>query len=321
MNNGERVIIILERSTLFPYFRGKVETYNVQEVIDKYRRNSTTLIGKVLNYRFTLYPQCKKFAKRIINREDAIVYTPSYNMYSVRPFLDSKYCKGYFYIEDGALSYLSAESLHKRYYKRKYKGGLFLMSLLGAGEKPDCYVNKKFMGCVGVSEYAYPWCMKNKVITSVTEFFSIQSYEDLGVKHVIISDYLRGDCSVILDAFNKVIDRIEREDHPKIIAIKFHPSAYTYELEKTKKLKNEIKKKYNNIEFIFLSSQYSIETMMYFTSVQLYSIFGASSLLLYALVLKSKAFMVNHKDKLITIRELPTVQDFVDYSNRQYEYR
>lgn len=318
VNTGERVIIILERSTQFPYFLGKVETYNVQEVIDKYRRNSTTLLGKVINYRFTLYPQCKKFAKKIINGDDIIVYTPSYNMYSVRPFLDCKQCKGYYYIEDGTLSYLSANSLRRRYVNRRYRGGRILMDLLGAGEKPDCYISEKFRGCIGVSEFAYPWC-KNKEVADVSGYYNNQPYDEIDVDDVIISDYLKDDYTVIIDAFKRVIDKIKQDNKPPRIGIKFHPSAYTYEKEKIERIETEIRNTYKNIDFIFFPIHYSIECMMFHKSIQLYCIFGASSLLLYALVLKSKAYRVNHNSNCIFINEIPTIQDYVDYSNSQYE--
>ena len=50
----EKVVVILNRGTKFPFFVEKVKTFDIQYITDEYRKSSSNIIGKFLNYRFCL---------------------------------------------------------------------------------------------------------------------------------------------------------------------------------------------------------------------------------------------------------------------------
>ena len=101
-------------------------------------------------------------------------------MYSVRPFLKDEHCKGYYFIEEGVLSYLTSRSLHTRYIERRYKQGRILLELFGMGEVPDCLITNKFKGCLCLSEHAFPWCKHEKIVTGIASYFDNMDFCDIG---------------------------------------------------------------------------------------------------------------------------------------------
>ena len=82
VKQGESVIVITERKVAFPFWGSDVKKFDIQEVIDKNRKNTPNIVSLVFNYRTKLHPQCRFFAEKVINGEDFVLYTPSYNMYS-----------------------------------------------------------------------------------------------------------------------------------------------------------------------------------------------------------------------------------------------
>lgn len=310
------VIIVLERGTKFPFFEGKVSLFDVQKVIDTYRKKTKSLLGTVINYKTSLHPQCKIFAEKVINNTDFVLYTPSYNMYSIKPFLYSKHCMGYYFIEEGFMAYLSEKTLRKHFNNRQYKKGHILMHLVGAGESFDYQVTSNFYGCIGLSEYSFPWCNDNKIITQFDGYFSHLPYEDIDVDYLITTDWLKDDIKILNNAFDNTIDTIEKNGSINRIAIKFHPSAFVNEKDKIEVLIDHLKSKYN-IDFIILPPSYSIEALMYHRSISIYCIFGVSSLQLYAIMLKSKPYMVT-KDKAIEVSEIKSIPEFLDISTKDW---
>lgn len=317
IKKGESVIIVSERGTKFPIESDRIVIYDVQEVIDSSIKKTSNLVLQILNYKFKVYKKCREFAESIIDKKDFVIYTPSYNMYSVRPFLENEFCKGYYFIEEGVLSYLTSESLHIRYRDRRYKKGRILLDLLGMGEKPDCYITNKFKGCLCLSDYTFPWCKNTKDVTDIASYYANMNFEDIGVNSIIITDWLRDDIGILENAFIKIVDRLVNEGNRKI-AIKFHPQAYAYEKEKIAHILDCINDKYKSIETNILPAEYSLELLMYHRKMNVYSIFGHSSVLLYALILKSKAFVVNHSGNQTEIYEIPTVPQFIKDINISY---
>lgn len=316
IEKNEDVVIVSERGTKFPIKSDKIRIYNVQEILDGNIKKTSNPFTKIWNYKFRVYKECRKFAMTIINKRAFVIYTPSYNMYSVRPFLESEFCNGYYFIEEGTLSYLTSNSLHTKYIERRYKQGRFFLDLLGMGEVPDYYVTNKFKGCLCLSDYAFPWC-NNKQVTDIGSYYANMNYEELEANNIIVSDWLRNDIGVLEDAFNTVVERLIKNGNEKI-AIKFHPQAYAYEKEKISAILSTVKKKYKTIETVLLPAEYPLELLMYHKTMNVYSIFGHSSVLLYALILKSNVFVVNHIGRQTDIREVATIHQFIRDINLKY---
>lgn len=316
LSKDEKVIIISERNTKFPFFEGQITLYDMQKTIDTYRNNTHNVFQLAINYKISLMPHCEEVAMDIIDEQDFIFYTPSYNMYSVKPFLTSKYCKGYYFIEEGFMAYLSEETLRRHYRNRRYKQLHFLMDFIGAGESFDYLVTDKFRGCYGLTEYSFPWCHNNKVVTGFDGYFSNQVFDDVDVKYLITTDWLKDDFDVLKKAFDSTLNEIlHNDEHPKL-AIKFHPTAFINEKKKINSLIDYIQNKFKGIDLEVLPSSFSIETLMYHHPLNIYCIFGVSSLQLYALMLKSTPHMIVKED--YSVREIKDIPEFVDIATKDW---
>lgn len=316
VRKNEEVVVVSERKTTFPSFKDQTIVYDIQQVIDTYRKKNQKLIGHVINYRFDLIPQLRKFAKNVIDNQDFILYLPSCNMFTIQPFLKSKYCHGYYFIEEGTLSYLSKEKLKQRYYTRKYKEGLFLLDFLNMGIAYEFKVSNKFKGCICLSDKAYPWCSNDlKTIVNIKDSLVAFEYLNITTDIVITTDYLRSQLSNYLDAFDIVIKKIVSENPNYKIYVKFHPTAYLFEEIKMNKIMEHISKKYGDNIIGYLQPSYLMEGLLCNNKVRLYSIFGQSSLLLYALVFGSKAFVVEMDNNDVSINEIADVNNFLNISN------
>lgn len=313
VGKNESVIVITERNIKFPFFNDSVKKYDMQAVINKYRKNTNNVLSKVINYRTRLHPHCKQYAEQIINHGDFILYTPSYNMYTIKPFVNSRFCKGYYFIEEGYLSYLSQESLVRNYRIRRYKKGRILMDFVGAGETLDYKRTKKFMGCYGLSEYSFPWCNNNKHIVGFDGYFSNIPYDDINADALIITDFLNYDESVIKNAFLSVVKQIVG-CHSSIsgVAIKFHPTAMVNKKDLTERIVNYVQEQYPNVRITVLPASYSVEALMYHRKIDIYCILGVSSLLLYALMFGSRPYRVIQKNQDIIINEINSIPNYFD---------
>lgn len=285
VEKGEPVVVVSERKTRFPLYDDIILTYDIEEIIDRYRKNTSNFLSTFINYRFNLYPRYKEFAKKVIDEEDFLLYIPSYCMYTIMPFLDSRHCRGYYFIEEGTMSFLSGDALRKRYLSRRYRGGRFLLDLTGMKEMPDYNVTDKFMGCIALSEKSFPWCAEKRIVTGMAGYYSNMKQEVADIDYLIITDYLRDDKDIIKEGFKMVIDGIlEKETNAKI-GIKFHPTACMYEEKKIEIIMAEMYSAYPQVSFVQLPSTYSVEALMYHRKIHLYSVFNISSLLLYGLML------------------------------------
>ncbi len=314
VKQGESVIVISERKVTFPFFEGKVKKFDMQEVIDKNRRNTSNIVLLLINYKTRLHPQCRIFAEKVINREDFILYTPSYNMYTIKPFVNSRFCLGYYYIEEGFQAYLSQKTLRKNYLDRRYRKGRILMDFVGAGESLDYKVTPKFRGCICLSDFSFPWC-NEKIIAGFDSYFSQVPYEDVEIDNLITTDLLKNEIGVIEESFKVVIDQMLADNPTMRLGIKFHPSAFAYAKGKVARLTEYVRKTYPSLCVIFLPAPYSIELLMYHRKLNVYCVFGISSLMLYGLMLKTRPFMVNRTGEITEIRAIQSIPEFLDLSN------
>ena len=316
VRNNEEVVVVSERKTIFPSFKDQIKVYDIQQIIDTYRKKDQKLIGHVINYRFDLIPQLRKFAKDVIGDQEFILYLPSCNMFTIQPFFKSKYCSGYYFIEEGTLSYLSKEKLKQRYYTSKYKKGLFLLDFFNMGIAYEFKVTNKFRGCICLSDKAYPWCSHDlKTFVNIKDSLAVFEYKNISTDVVITTDYLRRQKENYLDAFDFVINKVMSENPSYKIYVKFHPTAYLFEETKMNEIIDYLKEKYGDIIKGFLLPSYLMEGLLCDNKVCLYSIFCQSSLLLYALVFGSKAFVVEKDNNDITINEIANVNNFLEISN------
>lgn len=314
IEKDENVVVILNRGTKFPFFMGMVKIFDIQYITDKYRKPSSNIIQKFFNYRFYYLPCFDVKAKEIIGTEEFILYTPSYNQFALRSFFNSPFLRGYYYLEEGTMSYVSENILKSRYYsKLLFKGRLFSF-ILGVKEYYDYKMTSKFKGVICMSTYAFPWLKEKKIVNRIDEYLANIDYKPLMVDAIVVTGYLYEDINKIFSGFDIIFNRILLDGKEKKIAIKFHPTAASYCRQKCQQIRNYLEMKYHVVEFFFVEPSYSIEGSLYQCKSDLYSIFGMSSLCLYSLILGSSSFVVNLNDS-ITLEEISCVEDFLAKAN------
>lgn len=314
LDEGNKVIVVSDRNTSFPFFSDKIIFHDIQYITDQYRKQTSNLFKRLKNYAFDYLPQYKKSALSIINEEDFILYLSSKNYFTMVPYLKNKHCKGYYYIEEGSMSYMDIDVLKRRYYKQLYHGQI-LLNFIGSSTSFDYEIDERFLGCIATSMDAFPWCKENKIITTMDGYFSNIPVSNVDIDTLIITDYLNDDKSIVVDAFKKIIDEALSTHKVSKIGIKFHPTAYSYQGEKIKEVLLEIRRRYS-IEFVQLSASFSVEAYMFHRHIKIYSVFNVSSLLLYALLLGSRPFMLTHKDNDIKVEEILTVRELISILNK-----
>ena len=309
VNEGNRVVVISNRNTAFSFFRGKIEFHDIQPITDKYRGNKKNPIAKLLDYKYNFLPHFDESAKAIINDEDFMLYTPSYNLFIVKPYLTSRHMKGYYFLEEGTMSYMSYDSLKEKYYKRRYLKGRLISGLFGVGESLDFKVTSLFRGCICLSPLAFPWCNEQKIVNSTGGYMEAMNSCPLSFDHFIVSDYLRDPIEMVLKGMRLILGNIQKANPDASVAIKFHPTAFSYEKEKIEAIKSVIAMDFNSLDIAFLPAQYSVESTLFESKTNLYSYFALSSLSLYSLLFGSRSFYVDTIGEY-QIREIPTVEDF-----------
>lgn len=317
IERGEDVIILSDRNAEFPFFQNSINFIDIQYITDNYRGDCSTPIKKLINYTFRYLPKYKESAKKVIDDEDFILYISSCNYFTIAPYLCSNHCKGYYFIEEGTMAYMDVNKLKKR-YERQVRKGQFLLNFVGAGTRFDYEITPLYKGCICISEYAFPWCNDRKIINNLQNYKAVIPQSSNSYTHVIVTDYLDEDIDVILRAFRIVMDLIIKDESSIRICIKMHPTAFSYQQKKIELIKEFVNKKYEEYHIDFVPVSFTIENLLMSGKTQVYSIFGVSSLLLYAVNFGSRSFVLNYNDEKITCDELFTVQDILDdvYKNQ-----
>lgn len=314
VEDGENVVVVSNRRTAFPFFRGRISFFDIQEITDKYRLNTNNVVKKLINYKYKYLPHFTESANTIIGNEDFILYTPSYNLFIIRPYLKSPYLKGYYFIEEGTMTYNTEDFLRKRYYFNRYHRGRILSDLFGVGETLDYKTTKKFKGCIALSNFAFPWCKENKTINGTSNYMSLIDTPPVSADCFIVTGYLQEETKDVMEGISKIMTHIYENGNPNSIAFKFHPTAFSYEKEKVEAIQQYIAKEYPKLNVIYMPAKYSVESTLFTSNTIMYSIFGISSLSLYSLLFGSKSYYVPNASNAI-VKEIPTVDDFLHLTN------
>lgn len=310
IEKGEKVVVVSDRNTEFPYFKDLIEFHDIQSVTDKYRGNCKTAFSKFVNYAFTYLPHYKTSAKKIIHEEDFILYLSSCNYFTTSPYLWSKYCKGYYFIEEGTMSYMDIDILRKR-YKKQLRHGQALLNIIGFKSKFDYYTDNRFLGCICVSEKAFPWCKERKFVDDLSEYKKQIGDNVKPLDYVIVTDYLRDDVEDIKAGFKMILDFVKERNIKATIGVKMHPTAVSYEKNKINVIRKFLLSDYPDSHFEFLPTGYAVEDLLIKSRSSLFSIFGISSLLLYSIVYGSRSYALFCKPK-IEMKEIHSVNEILD---------
>ena len=317
LERKEKVIIITNRGYTWPFFEGRVMVYDFTAIFKGEDKNREALHSvkawkdykRYKNYRTHL----NKVIDEIVAKEAFIFYLPSMALDMTASFAHNKYCKGYYYVDEGSLSYVSENDL-KRYIPNRFKNAI--KSLIGIKDHYHYEMSSKFKGTISITNDAFKWNVnKEKIVNSANGFIEVAKQDIPCFDKVILTEYLKQEFDIIVKSINYSIEKIWQENPNFKIGIKIHPQAITYNKEKTIALQQYISNKYAG-KITLIPSNVSIEVMSLVYHPTIYSLFEVSSILLYALLFKSsKTKLIAYNNDSVNILDIKTVEEFNKFLN------
>ena len=312
LNQNEKVIIITNRQCQWNFFKDQVVVYDFAELFYGYTKNRVALhnikaIKDYLKYRRYLC-HLNKIVNHIIADEYFVFYLPSMADSMTASFAYNKFCKGYYYVDEGSLAYLPQDMINiniTNNVKNKIK------RILKIDDHCHYEINQTFKGTVSITEEAFQWNRdKEKNVNPISECVEelkvgLPSYDD-----VIVTGFLSEDIDFIIKGIDFTINNILRKSRNSRIGIKLHPYAITYNRKNATLVLVYIKEKYNN-RISIIPKDLSIEALSLVYHPNLYSLFTLSSVVLYGLLFKSSdGYLVRNVKGINSIVQIATVEDF-----------
>lgn len=294
LNNGEKVIVITRRGMSWPVISNET-------VINISDRTCSLLSLTAIKHIITL-PAC---INTIINKEEFILYLPTSYDEVYYFFQKSKFCKGYYYIEEGILAYTGLKFIRED--KNLIKRGLKHLF----GLYPDLYFfDSRFYGTISISEKAFKWNKSKKIINQPYSYFKRVCNNQKSYSHIIVFSYLSGDVSFYKSIIDVIIQN--NEGIQSNIAFKFHPRSRFVEPNKMKEITNYILSSLP--QAVFLESEYVLEKEI-LSEVVIICVQEESSVLFYSLLNNNKCYLYNiSTDGHINEIVFDSVSDYVSYN-------
>jgi len=284
LGKGENIIIFLSRGYQLPIL---FEKNNIQIVICPwYRENSRKghnilVKSNILETRKNV-KECKGILDSYINDKPFILFAPTSWEYTVALLIKHRYCKGYYYIEEGTLSYMEDGNVMRRNFLikqiSKYIYNLPYLGMLGQ--------LSNFIGTYAISEEAFPWNKKRE--KHLISFVHEKQYytEYLNIKKIIIFDHLNMLDEDLIKFINKLCNFLKNNNILEF-AYKFHPVTKSQQNKET-----IIRNALNKFSVTELPSDFIIELFLINRQISMYSINSLSSLSIYAKKFGSKSFLI-----------------------------
>jgi hypothetical protein len=295
LNNSEKVIIITRRGVSWPII-------NNETIIDFSNKTISSLLSlKAIKHIFTL----SKCVDSIINKEDFILYLPTSYDEVYYSFQKSKFCKGYYYIEEGVLAYKGLKFIRED--KNLIKRGI--KHLLGL--YPDFYYfDKRLKGTLSISDKSFKWNQGAKIVNNPYSYFKRVCDDQRSYSHIIVFSYLDEHVSF----YKSIIDAIFQNNGGSLtnIAFKFHPRSSYVEPQ----MKNEITNYILSLfpQAAFLESDYVLEKEI-LSKVIIICVQVASSVLFYSLLNGNRCYLYK-QSKGGHVKEIvfESISDYVSHN-------
>lgn len=297
VSQNEDVLILRDRGHKF------IADFDVESIdISSYKVRSL----KNINY-FAYKLKVKRLVKKLTHNP-FILYTPHSFDEIFMGMIKSKNCFGYYYVEEGDLSYFEINRFDSANDGKNVKNNI--IKLLGATRR-FYYINNKFKGTIAISERAFPWNTSNKIITQVNEFFNLKCFDTPVFPGIIVWGYLEEDSASLYKLVDVVYDYLT-EHHIQSVAMKFHPQSYIFKRNMIDKIIDYVSKKGVNTEL--LDRNFMIEQNIFKTSTSLFSMGYSSSLVIYSLLFGGKAFKVSKSG----VMHFSNLDAYFEYYNHQH---
>ena len=315
LSMNEEVIILLTRKCTFDYYKGEVEIYDLQNEF----AGMQTMLGSLLSLRtFSTIFQYKRYLailkeylNRIINNEEYVFYTPNFGT-SVAPILeDNQLCKGYYFLEEGTMSYLEYKWLEEKWFSKKTKIANVVRGLFGIRSFFQLTTTSRFKGTIALSPHCFPWNKKERVVVSSESYIKQTKAPCKSYKGIILIGYYEYDLQLVEQALIIARSALKMSiNNDCDIAIKIHPHTYSYSSNYACLLEELIKSSFPEITILPIS--YSVELSIMKFNTCIVSVFGLSSLSLYSILLKSlPTFNIEYVKGRIESEEIDSLEDYM----------
>lgn len=313
ISDGERIVVIANRGCVFNELKDRVEYFDATKLFEGERNHLGSLLEYDTYKNFFRYKgycrRIKRWLSEVVNKEDFILYIPSYGPEMCGVLAENKYCQGYYFIEEGTMAYMPLEKIKNVSYNFFTKiGNVIRFLFMGIVSNFQLNVTKKFLGTYALSDAAFLW---NKTIerhlVSGNEYLSILAKGKVFYDSIIIISYASYDISKTIKAIGVAYNRIKEIASTESMAVKLHPQSYFYYPDYTRELENEILNRFPGLQI--LPVDYSVEASIVLNASRIFSIFVRSSLSLYSLVLCERETYLVSTDYSLSV--IHTKEEFV----------
>lgn len=312
IDQKDNVIIVTDRNCEWPFFKDNVSIYDFTQIFGSDYKKRVSLNGinafrDYLKYR-SYISHLKKVVTSIVKNEDFIFYMPSMAKDITAAFAYNKHCKGYYYVDEGSLAYMSQDLINQR-FTSNFKNSL--RRLLKIEDHFHYEVLSTFKGTISITKEAFSWNKKYlKIINPINEYVNETRNNLPSLNSVIVTGLFSEDINIIIAGIVYTVDNILSKGCDSRIGIKLHPYAITNNRDKTLKILQYIKDKYKE-QIIVIPNEISIEAMSLVYHPRLYSLFTLSSIILYGLLLKSSdGYLIDYENETFSIVGINSVEEF-----------
>lgn len=298
----QKVIIIKNRGVKWLFEENGIIFFDLSNLHRRwyiYRPKSIIDLIKRYYYIYLL----NKDIKRIINKDDFILYIPNYSVNYQAKLAEDKKCKGYYLIEEGLQSY------NYDYLKQCYKNRSFLLrhkNLFGLTDRFCMETTEKFLGTIAISKDAFDWNSKQKIVEK--EFPKLLTNYST-YKNIVVTGFLGEDMELVRQKLKFLLKSFEERGEREMV-VKFHPHVYYNSPQKIVCLENFLRQQ-KGMSISILPADYIVEFSIIKDKSSIYSLDEFSSLNIYSLMFGGKSYICT-QDKLY---EFHNIEECLTYVN------
>lgn len=313
LSQNDKVIIVLDRGCEWPYTFNNVNVYDFADLFEGDNRNRVALnnIKAFEDYlRFLRYKiHLNRVVNKIVEGQDFVFYLPTMALDMTAAFAYNKHCKGYYYVEEGTISYRSLDMVVWQYPSRIKN---MVKHLLRIDEHFPFEISHLFKGTISVTSEAFPWNKTGeRIVNPIDGCVSDLKTSIPLCDDVLVTTWLVEDIELIINSIDYTIKSILNKNKDSRIGIKFHPKATTVNRYKVLMTIEYLNNEYDG-RVTIIPNDVSIELMSLLYHPRLYSLLLLSSLILYGLLLKSsEGYLIDNDDNTISITQITTVEEYL----------
>lgn len=301
LKEKERVMVLLVRNTKWQFDFPGVKVVDISRLTTLYY----TKLPRIRSFRDIMLARIiknriGKIIHNLVENEEFLMYIPQYHVGIVSFLCEDKLCKGYYYTEEGTLSYLSIDKIKSvMNYSKIYR---CFSVVTGAPYHFAYHINSKFKGVIALSLDAFPWYNGMKTINQFpTHFTGNIDYSKR--RSILILPPLTFDVDELISMTKDTVVYLS-ETSTLPIAIKFHPRSGKEEKDNLSVVMNIV----NELGIEVLPQSYIVEFNVLEGNSEVYSMQVKTSLLIYSVLAGKKAVFVHLDNNKVVFDKFEDIQ-------------